>query len=257
MSPRFKTQIVQSMDFTVAAIAGGAFFFAAFAKGITGMGFATTCLPLIALPLGLEFALPLVLVPSVASNIIVQVEAGHFRETMRRFWPMVFAAMTGVAIGIYLLSVVETRIASAVLGVVLIVYGVFALRTPDMSLPAQLEKPLAPVAGLTTGVINGLTGSQLMPVLPYLMSLKLDRERFVQAINCSFTASSLVMAAGLSQIGLMNWERVLVSTLGIVPVWVGLKLGTPLRRRISPDLFRTLVILMLMASGAMLVVRVV
>jgi uncharacterized membrane protein YfcA len=94
-----------------------------------------------------------------------------------------------------------------------------------------------------------------MPVLPYLMALKLDRERFVQAINCSFTASSLVMAAGLSQIGLMNWERVLVSTLGIIPVWIGLKLGAPVRRRISPDLFRTLVILMLMASGALLIAR--
>lgn len=245
------------MDLTVAAIAGGAFFFAAFAKGITGMGFATTCLPLIALPLGLEFALPLVLVPSVASNIIVQVEVGHFRETVRRFWPMVLAAMIGVAIGIYLLSVIQTRTAAAVLGCVLIVYGVFALRTPDMRLPAHLEKPLAPVTGLTTGLINGMTGSQLMPVLPYLMALKLDRERFVQAINCSFTASSLVMAAGLSQIGLMDWERVLVSTLGIIPVWLGLKLGSPVRRKISPDLFRTLVILMLMASGVLLIVRAV
>ncbi len=96
-----------------------------------------------------------------------------------------------------------------------------------------------------------------MPVLPYLMALKLDRERFVQAINCSFTASSLVMAAGLSQIGLMDWERVLVSMLGIVPVWLGLKLGSPVRQKISPDLFRTLVILMLMASGVLLMVRAV
>ena len=48
---------------------------------------------------------------------------------------------------------------------------------------------------------------------------------------------------------------VLVSTLGIIPVWIGLKLGAPVRRRISPDLFRTLVILMLMASGALLIAR--
>ena len=170
---------------------------------------------------------------------------------------MVLSAMIGVAIGIYLLSVIQTRTASAVLGGVLIVYGIFALRTPDMSLPAHLEKPLAPVTGLTTVLINGMTGSQLMYLLPYLIALKLDRERFVQAINCSFTASSLVMAAGLSQIDLMDWDRMLVSTLGIIPVWLGLKLGTPVRRRISPELFRTLVILMLMASGVLLIVRAV
>ncbi|MGB0631670.1 MAG: sulfite exporter TauE/SafE family protein [Alphaproteobacteria bacterium] len=245
------------MDLTVAAIAGGAFFFAAFAKGITGMGFATTCLPIIALPLGLEFALPLVLVPSVASNIIVQIDAGHLRESLIRFWPMLVAAVIGVVIGLTLLTWLETRIAGGVLGAVLVIYGVFAVKTPDLTLPPRLEKPLGPPTGLATGIINGLTGSQLMPVLPYLMALHLDRERFVQAINCSFTVSSLVMAAGLSHIGLMNWENALISTLGIVPVWIGLKLGGNIRRRISAGQFRNMVIAMLMASGVLLIVRAI
>jgi len=240
----------------MAAVAGAAFFFAAFSKGITGMGFATTCLPIIALTMGLEVALPLVLVPSVTSNIIVQIEVGHFRESIRRFWPMLIAGMIGVAMGLALLTWMEARLAAAVLGVVLIVYGMFALNTPNLTLPAQYEKPLGPVTGLATGIINGLTGSQLMPVLPYL-ALHLDRERFVQAINCSFTLSSIVMAIGLSKIGLMNTETALVSTLGIVPVWVGLKLGGKIRRRLAPELFRKLVIYMLMASGVLLLARAI
>jgi uncharacterized membrane protein YfcA len=245
------------MDPNLLAIACAAFFFAAFSKGITGMGFATTCLPILALTIGLEIALPLVLVPSVASNIIVQIEAGHFRESLRRFWPMLVAAMIGVVIGLALLTWMETRLAAAALGGVLIVYGLFALRTPNLTLPPHLEKPLGPVTGLLTGIVNGLTGSQLMPVLPYLMALRLDRERFVQAINCSFTLSSLVMAAGLSKIGLMNVETTLVSALGVVPVWIGLKLGSKVRQRLSPELFRKLVIYMLMVSGVLLLARAI
>jgi uncharacterized membrane protein YfcA len=245
------------MDPNLLAIACAAFFFAAFSKGITGMGFATTCLPILALTIGLEIALPLVLVPSVASNIIVQIEAGHFRESLRRFWPMLVAAMIGVVIGLALLTWMETRLAAAALGGVLIVYGLFALRTPNLTLPPHLEKPLGPVTGLLTGIVNGLTGSQLMPVLPYLMALRLDRERFVQAINCSFTLSSLVMAAGLSKIGLMNVETTLVSALGVVPVWIGLKLGGKVRQRLSPELFRKLVIYMLMVSGVLLLARAI
>ena len=245
------------MDPNLLAIACAAFFFAAFSKGITGMGFATTCLPILALTIGLEVALPLVLVPSVASNIIVQIEAGHFRESLRRFWPMLVAAMIGVVIGLALLTWMETRLAAAALGGVLIVYGLFALRTPNLTLPPHLEKPLGPVTGLLTGIVNGLTGSQLMPVLPYLMALRLDRERFVQAINCSFTLSSLVMAAGLSKIGLMNVETTLVSALGVVPVWIGLKLGSKVRQRLSPKLFRKLVIYMLMVSGVLLLARAI
>ena len=245
------------MDPNLLAIACAAFFVAAFSKGITGMGFATTCLPILALTIGLEIALPLVLVPSVASNIIVQIEAGHFRESLRRFWPMLVAAMIGVVIGLALLTWMETRLAAAALGGVLIVYGLFALRTPNLTLPPHLEKPLGPVTGLLTGIVNGLTGSQLMPVLPYLMALRLDRERFVQAINCSFTLSSLVMAAGLSKIGLMNVETTLVSALGVVPVWIGLKLGSKVRQRLSPELFRKLVIYMLMVSGVLLLARAI
>ena len=245
------------MDPNLLAIACAAFFFAAFSKGITSMGFATTCLPILALTIGLEIALPLVLVPSVASNIIVQIEAGHVRESLRRFWPMLVAAMIGVVIGLALLTWMETRLAAAALGGVLIVYGLFALRTPNLTLPPHLEKPLGPVTGLLTGIVNGLTGSQLMPVLPYLMALRLDRERFVQAINCSFTLSSLVMAAGLSKIGLMNVETTLVSALGVVPVWIGLKLGGKVRQRLSPELFRKLVIYMLMVSGVLLLARAI
>jgi hypothetical protein len=65
------------------------------------------------LTIGLEVALPLVLVPSVASNIIVQIEVGHFRDSVRRFWPMVVAGMIGVVIGLALLTWMETRAAGA------------------------------------------------------------------------------------------------------------------------------------------------
>jgi uncharacterized membrane protein YfcA len=130
------------------------------------MGFATTCLPILALTMGLEVALPLVLVPSVANNIIVQIEVGHFRDSMSRFWPLIVAGMAGVVIGLVLLTWMEARLAAAVLGVVLIVYGLFALKTPNLTMPPRLEKPLAPITGLATGIVNGLTGSQLMPVCP-------------------------------------------------------------------------------------------
>jgi len=145
------------MDVTFIAIACAAFFFAAFSKGITGMGFATTCLPILALTMGLEVALPLVLVPSLASNLIVQIEVGHFRESIRRFWPLIVAGMVGVVIGLALLTWMEGRLAAAVLGVVLIVYGLFALKTPNLTMPPRLEKPLAPITGLATGIVNGLT----------------------------------------------------------------------------------------------------
>ena len=88
------------------ALVFATYTFAAMAKGITGLGFSTTCLPILALVVGLKDALPLVVVPSVCSNLVVMKQVGRFGETVKRFWPMLFALLPGLVIGqfaIYLL----------------------------------------------------------------------------------------------------------------------------------------------------------
>ncbi len=237
------------------AIIAAAFFFAAFAKGTSGLGFSTTCLPFLVYAIGLKAALPLLIIPSLASNLIVMRDAGHFKETVSRFWPLFLLALPGVVLCLCLIDSVDGRLAAAVLGIVLGVYCLFALANPHLRLPAQLEKPLAPFVGFTTGTLNGLTGSQVMPVLPYLLALNLEPNRFVQAINCSFTLSSLVMAAGLAKLGLMTFETAAISACGLMLVWIGIKLGTRVRNLLSPEIFRVIILVFLMILGASLAVR--
>ena len=237
------------------AIIAAAFFFAAFAKGTTGLGFSTTCLPFLVYAMGLKAALPLLIVPSIASNIIVMREAGHFKETVWRFWPLFVMALPGVVIGLWLLDSIDAKLAAAVLGLVLVTYCIFALANPHLRLPTGLEKPLAPFVGFATGILNGMTGSQVMPVLPYLLSLNLEPNRFVQAINCSFTLSSVIMAAGLAKLGLLTLETALISACGLVLVWAGIKLGSRVRNLLSPEVFRVTILVFLMVLGASLAIR--
>lgn len=239
---------------TYAAI-GASLLFAALIKGTTGLGFSTSALPFLTLAVGLERALPLVLIPSITSNVVVMVDAGHFRSTVRRFWPMYIAVLPGIALGLWFLVLLEGLKAAAVLGAVLIGYSLFALGRPNLTLRARLERPLAAPVGLLTGAVNGLTGSQVMPILPYLMALKLSPNRFIQAINISFTLSSLAMAAGLVGIGFLTVEIAIISAIGLLPVWFGVWAGGKLRRRIAPDTFRRLVLILLLIFGAVLIAR--
>ncbi len=192
----------------------GAFFFAALVKGITGLGFSTTALPFIVYAIGLKEALPLLILPSVVSNLIVMRDAG-----------------------------------------VLIIYCVIAITQPAFRLPTALARRLEIPVGFTTGLVNGVTGSQVMPVLPYLLSLQLDRNVFIQAINISFTISSGVFAIGLAWVGLFTFDTTQISFVGLVAMLVGLKLGIPIRRRLSQSSFRRAVLGLLMLLGAGLVLR--
>ncbi|MEO0760672.1 MAG: sulfite exporter TauE/SafE family protein [Pseudomonadota bacterium] len=228
---------------------------AAFAKGVTGLGFSTAALSFLALVVDVRLAIPLVILPSLASNALVMARAGHLAEMAWRFRWLYAGAALGVGCGLVLLASTRDAVAGLVLGLVLLVYIAFAWRRPDLRLPARLEAPLAPAVGLATGLINGWTGSQVMPVLPYLAALGLDPNRFVQAINLSFTLSSLIMAAGLARLGLLDGTILAAGALCILPVFVGVRLGTRLRDRLDPETFRRGVLVMLAASAVLLVAR--
>jgi uncharacterized membrane protein YfcA len=231
-----------------------AYFFAATAKGVTGIGFTTTCLPILALLFGLKEALPLVIIPSVLSNLLVMRQASHFKETLARFWPLLLALLPGLALGLWMLSQIEGELASGILGVMIILWIGFSLVKPNLSLPAHLERPLAPVTGFVTGTINGVTGSQVMPVVQFLMMLKMPREQFIQAVNCSFTLSSFIMAFGLGRLGLFSMQDVSISLLGSCVMFVGVSLGGAIRHRLSETVFRKAILLILSVTALSLIV---
>ena len=232
------------------------YLFAAIAKGVTGLGFTTTCLPILALLVGLKDALPLVIIPSIFSNVVVMRQVGRFGETLGRFWPMLLALLPGLALGLWTLSYIDGRLAGAILGGMILAWCAFSFAKPELSIAAHWERPLAPFSGFVTGTINGVTGSQIMPMVPFLMMLQLERNLFLQVVNCSFTLSSIVMALGLGKLGLFSWEDALISAIGVCFVAFGLSLGAAIRHQLSAELFRQGILVMLSLMGLGLIVPI-
>ena len=224
-------------------------------KGLTGIGFSTSCLPIMALRLDLKIAIPLVIVPSIVSNLVVMLQAGRFREALRRFWPLYVASIPGLLIGLTILVSIDVDIAKAILGLVLISYALWALRNKTFALSAALERLLKMPTGFCTGFVNGLTGSQVMPVLPYLLSLELKKSAFIQAINISFTLSSLVMLVGMNRLGHLSLNTFLTAFGGLVPVLLTVYLAGRLQGRLTGAIHRTLVLTFLLVMGLVLLVK--
>jgi hypothetical protein len=228
---------------------------AGFVKGTTGLGYSTTCLPLLALALGLKDSLPLVLAPSLASNVAVMASAGSPWPAARRFGWMLLLAPVGVIAGVVLLGRIESAAAGAALGIALIAWCAFALGRPEWRLAARFERPLLAPVGLATGMVNGVPGSQVLPVTPFLMSLRVPPELMVMTLNLSFTLSSVAMAAGLASLGILNAETGTVSLAGVAVAIAGVRAGTALRRRLADEVFRVGVLLVLGVAGAALILR--
>ncbi|MEM7525174.1 MAG: TSUP family transporter, partial [Pseudomonadota bacterium] len=191
--------------------------------------------------------------PSLASNVAVMIGAGGLGAALRRFWPLYLGAVVGVGAGVILLGRAEEGGPAALLGAALIAFAAFSLGRPHWRLAPALGRRLAAPTGLATGLVNGLTGSQVMPVVPYLMALRLERVAFVMAVNLSFTLSSLVMLAGLAHLGLVTGWGVLLSALGVPVVFAAVAIGARLRRRLPEAAFRKAVLSMLALAGLSLI----
>ncbi|MDB5648492.1 MAG: hypothetical protein JWL62_12 [Hyphomicrobiales bacterium] len=81
----------------------------------------------------------------------------------------------------------------------------------------------------------------MMPAVPYLQALKLEKEDLIQALGLSFTVSTVALAAGLLVRGgglSLSVPLVGASLLALLPALLGMFVGQRLRVRMNIDTFR-------------------
>ncbi|MFA9408378.1 MAG: sulfite exporter TauE/SafE family protein [Candidatus Dadabacteria bacterium] len=243
------------MDTDILIIVYATFFAAAFIKGLTGLGFVSLCLPVIALFVKLEEAIPLVVLPSLLSNMIMIYQTGRLKQSLRRFWLLYISALPGIYAGVLILNMVGNYAAKIILGVVSIAYSLLLLLKIEISIPEKNERILSVPVGLTNGFLNGLTGTQIIPMLPYLLSLKLDRNGMINAINLGFTLSIIVLLIIFGKFDLISLETLKYSIVGAIPVAAGIYLGGKLRHKISEERFKLAVLIILIIIGVNLILN--
>jgi uncharacterized membrane protein YfcA len=224
-------------------------------KGATGLGFASCALPFLVLAIGLKPAMALVIVPAMATNLGVLISAGNVRETIVRFKWLYLSMLVGVPVGVLVLEVIDQIVAVRLLGCVMILYALLAWWKPALHLSARLEQYLQLPTGFLNGIVTGLTGAQVMPLFPYVMSLRLDAARTVQTVNIAVLVGSSLLGLGLAVSGVLTRELLGMSLLAVAPSLIGVSLGNFIRDRLNDVQFRRIVIGVLFTIGLTMLVR--
>jgi uncharacterized membrane protein YfcA len=241
----FETVLAVSLIF---ALAGAV-------KGVIGLGLPSVSLAILTIFFGLQPAMSLLLVPSLVTNVWQACDGGRMRELLRRLWLFLLCAAGGIWAGVEILAGADTALLAKLLGVLLAAYAVLGLTTPKMALPAAAERWAGPVLGAINGVLTGLTGSFVVPGVPYLQALGLSRDTLVQAMGILFTISTLAVAIALQGKRLISGDQALMSLAAVAPAVIGMMLGQRIRRRLSEPVFRKVLFFSLLALGLYNVVR--
>lgn len=235
------------------APAAAGLLLAGLVKGVTGIGYSTCAMPLLALAVGLETAMALVVMPAIVSNAALIATGGRLADTARRFSLFYLAILPGIACGVGLLAVLDRRMLTQGLGLVTLAYVGLAIARPALTLSQHLERPLALPAGFLNGVLTGLTGSQILPLVPYMLALRLEPATQVQAINLAVTIASLAMGGALLANGIMSAHLLLLSCAGALLAISGVAAGNALSKRLPVETLRRLTLAMLAWIGLTLI----
>ncbi len=231
------------------------FLCAGVVKGVTGMGLPTVAMGVLGAVMSPLAAAAMLVIPSFVTNAWQMLGGQDTARLLRRFWAMMLCIVFGTLVGTRLLVAVDPAWSGRGLGLALIVYAAYALLLPALTVPARWEARLSPLIGLVTGVLTGVTGIFTLPAVPYLQALGLQKDELVQALGLSFTVSTLALAGGLFVQGAFRVDQLGLSLLAIIPALMGMWLGTRLRQRISPKVFRVGFLLFLVVLGLELVLR--
>ena len=231
------------------------FFLAGIVKGVTGMGLPTVAMGLLGTVMPPVRAVAFQIVPNFVTNFWQLFTGPDFRGLWRRLRTMMIALIFGTALGIGALTHGEGKWTAFGLGVVLMIYaglGLFHYHAPP---PGRHEKWLSPVLGLLTGLLGGATGSCIIPAVPYLQSMNLEKEELVQALGLTFTVSNIVMTIGLFWGGALHLEGLGLSVLMVIPALLGMWAGGHIRRRVSQQTFRRWFLIALFLLGLQLALK--
>jgi uncharacterized membrane protein YfcA len=225
------------------------FLAAGLVKGVTGMGLPTVAMGLLGTVMPPVAAAAMLVIPSFVTNAWQLFAGPATTRVVRRLWAMMLGIVVGTVGASTLLVRVDSKWSAFALGLALVLYAGYALIAPTLSVRSCLEPLLSPVVGLITGAITGATGVFVMPAVPYLQALRLEKDELVQALGLSFTVSTIALAGGLVTHGAFRLDQLGLSALAIVPALAGMWLGQKIRARISPRRFRQFFLSFLLLLG--------
>lgn len=231
------------------------FALAGFVKGVVGLGLPTITMGLLSLVMAPAQAAALLVVPSLVTNLWQIAARPGLLALVRRIATMLLGLCAGIALGAGWLTGGASNAVTAGLGLALVLYAALGLMAIRFHVAPRHEPWASPLVGLATGLVTAATGVFVIPAVPYLQALGMEKEELVQALGVSFLVATIALAASLSHGGALQGTLWTGSLLALLPALAGMRLGQRLRQRVQPERFKTLFFAGLLALGGYLSLR--
>jgi len=239
----------ESLLFFIAA----AFLLAGFVKGVICLGLPTVSMGLLAITMPPSHALAIVIVSAIVTNIWQTFIGPYLRDVIRRLWPLMASTIIGIWLNAGMLTGPYARYGGIVLGVLLVIYAITGLSQFSFKVAPRDEKWIGGIVGVITGAVSAATGVLVIPAMPYMQAIGMEKDELVQALGLLFTVGTLALAFNLTGTGLLSASTALPAGVAMAAAFVGMFIGQSLRSRMQPEVFRRWFLVAMIFLGLYLV----
>jgi uncharacterized protein len=229
-----------------------AFLLAGFVKGVIGLGLPTVSVGLLAIAMPPSRAIAIVIVPAIVTNIWQTFAGPYLRDILRRLWPLLLGTVIGARLNAGMLTGPYARYGTIFLGILLVIYAAVGLRKFVIRVTARHEKWVGGIVGLITGAISAATGVQVIPSMPFMQAIGMEKDELVQALGVFFTVATIALAFNLSSAGLLDQSTLLPGAIAMVCSFAGMASGQAVRSRMQGEVFRRWFLIAMILLGVYL-----
>ena len=219
-------------------LVAAAFLLAGFVKGVIGLGLPTVSMGLLAVTMPPSHALAIVIVPAIVTNIWQTFVGPYLRDIIRRLWPLMAGTVFGIWLNAGMLTGPYARYGTIVLGLLLVIYAIIGLKQYSFKVARENEKWIGGIVGVMTGVVSAATGVQVIPSMPFMQAIGMEKDELVQALGVFFTVATVALAFNLTSAGLLSAATAIPGAVAMAASFVGMFIGQAVRSRMQPEAFR-------------------
>ena len=120
----------------------------------------------------------------------------------------------------------------------LVIYALIGLSKFSFSVARTHEKWIGGIVGVLTGLVSATTGVQVIPSMPFMQAIGMEKDELVQALGVFFTVATLALAINLTSVGLLTAATALPGSVAMVAAFAGMFVGQAVRSKLQPEAFR-------------------
>lgn len=246
----YSSAIIDSLTIYVCSV----IFVATLIRSTFGFGESLVAVPLLALRIPVEVAVPLSVLVSITVAGVVVVQDWKKIHVGSAGW-LIFYTLLGIPAGLLLLTSGNEQLVKACLGVIIVAFSIFSLLGGKIAELKTDNRRWLFGCGLLAGILGGAYGLNGPPLVMYGAMRRWSAQHFRATLQGYFLPASLIGMVGYWLEGLWVSDVTRFYFLSLPLVIPAIFLGRAINHRLKGDKFLKAVYFALVCTGVLLLVQ--